>query len=266
MTAPVFLLGNLRFLWYCIDDGYVLPEKSTDRSVFMSVLTQSRGLSGNQLKLLALVTMTIDHIGLVLLPQYPIARIIGRLAMPIYAFMIAEGCRYTKSRAKYLLSMFALAVVCQGVAYVTTKTLYQCILVTFSLSIGLIWLIDRAITQKTAVSILAASAALVVVFFLCEILPLLLPGTDYQIDYGMIGVLLPLFPFLGKNKWQKVGLLAAGLVMMCLRSGGIQWYCLLALLPLALYGGHRGKASFKYLFYIYYPLHIALLQGIAMLR
>ena len=53
------------------------------------------GLTGNLLKLIAMLTMTIDHIGVILLPQYRILRIIGRLTMPIYAFMIAEGCHYT---------------------------------------------------------------------------------------------------------------------------------------------------------------------------
>ena len=60
------------------------------------------GLSGNQLKLIALITMTIDHVGAYLLPQFTILRIIGRLSMPIYAFLIAEGCRHTHDRRKYL--------------------------------------------------------------------------------------------------------------------------------------------------------------------
>ena len=53
--------------------------------------SMKRGLTGNQLKLIALITMTIDHIGYILLPQYRILRIIGRLAFPIYAYMIAVG-------------------------------------------------------------------------------------------------------------------------------------------------------------------------------
>lgn len=56
------------------------------------------GLTGNQLKLLALIAMTCDHVGLQLLPQFIILRIIGRLAAPLFAYMIAEGCRYTHNR------------------------------------------------------------------------------------------------------------------------------------------------------------------------
>ena len=60
------------------------------------------GLTGNQLKLLALFAMTCDHVGLQLLPQFIILRIIGRLAAPLFAYMIAEGCRYTHDRGRYL--------------------------------------------------------------------------------------------------------------------------------------------------------------------
>ena len=49
------------------------------------------GLTGNQLKLIAMLTMTCDHVGMQIFPQLLWLRVIGRLAMPIYAYMIAEG-------------------------------------------------------------------------------------------------------------------------------------------------------------------------------
>ena len=70
-------------------------------------------LTGNQLKILAMIAMTCDHVGLQLFPQWTFLRIIGRLALPIYAYMIAEGCRYTRDRRKYLLRMVSLAALCQ---------------------------------------------------------------------------------------------------------------------------------------------------------
>ena len=60
--------------------------------------TRFPGLTGNQLKLIALITMTIDHVGMMLLPQLRILRAIGRIAFPIFAYMIAEGCRHTRNR------------------------------------------------------------------------------------------------------------------------------------------------------------------------
>ena len=96
------------------------------------------GLTGNQLKILAMIAMTCDHVGLQLLPQYPILRLIGRLALPIYGYMVAEGCRQTRDRKNYLLRMAAMALLCQVVYFFAMGSLYQCILVTFSLSICLI--------------------------------------------------------------------------------------------------------------------------------
>lgn len=232
----------------------------------MEITAQTRtGLSGNQLKLLALITMTIDHVGAYLLPQYRILRIIGRLAMPIYAYMVAEGCRYTRSRAKYLALMAGLALVCQAVYFFALDSLDQCILVTFSLSICLCYLVDNARKQNSLLAWGLAAAGLAGAGFLCEILPRLLPGTGFHIDYSFFGVLLPVFIFLGRTKTEKLLLAAVGLSLLSWRSGGTQWYSLLALIPLALYSGARGKTNMKYLFYIYYPLHLVVIYGIGFL-
>ena len=90
------------------------------------------GLTGNQLKLLALIAMTCDHVGLQLLPQFIILRIIGRLAAPLFAYMIAEGCRYTHDRGRYLGRLLGMAALCQIAYFAAMRSLYQCIFVTFS--------------------------------------------------------------------------------------------------------------------------------------
>ena len=109
-------------------------------------------LTGNQLKIIALITMTIDHIGKLIFPQYRVLRVIGRLAFPIFAFMIAEGCKYTKSSKSYLASIVTLAAVCQITLCVAEKSLHQNILVTFTLSIILILsIISTAIMEGSIV-------------------------------------------------------------------------------------------------------------------
>lgn len=219
-------------------------------------------LSGNQLKLLALAAMTCDHIGVALFPGCTLLRIIGRLAFPIFAWMIAEGCTYTRSRKKYLLTMAGLALLCQTVYFFAMGSLYQCVLVTFCLSIGLIYLLDNA---KTPLGWAAAILALVGAWLLSEMLPILLSGTDFRIDYRFAGILLPVLIYLGRNKWQKLALGAVGLLWLALIFGKLQWYGFAALIPLALYSGKRGKWKLKYLFYIYYPLHLVLIQLLSML-
>lgn len=215
------------------------------------------GLSGNQLKLLALLSMTLDHIGLQLLPRLEILRILGRLALPIFAYMIAEGCRYTRSRRRYLATMAAMALVCQGVYFFAMGSLYQCILVTFSLSIALIYLTDHAMHRQSAAAWLPALLGFGAAYFLSNVLPGLLPGTDYGIDYRFAGIVLPVLISLGRIKREKLALTAVGLVLLALQSGGRQWFALAALLPLALYSGKRGRRNLKNLFYIYYPAHLA---------
>ena len=222
-------------------------------------------LSGNQLKLIALVSMTIDHIGLQLFPGMPIFRLLGRLAFPIFAYMIAEGCRYTRSRGRYLLSMAALAFLCQAVDFVAMGSLYMCVLVTFSLSIAVIFSMDRARQCPNPGNTLLAAAALLGALFLTDFLPMLLPGTDYGIDYGFLGILLPLAVYMGRTKRERLLYAGAVLLAMAVSFGGTQWFGLAALLPLALYSGKRGRLKMKYLFYIYYPAHLAAIYLLSLL-
>ena len=90
-----------------------LPEKEK-RSPPMNAQTTGRPLTAFHLKCIALAAMIVDHAAAVLvpvqLPVYTLLRGIGRIAFPIYAFFIAEGCRRTRSRERYLLrlGMFAL--------------------------------------------------------------------------------------------------------------------------------------------------------------
>ena len=126
----------------------------------------SPGLSGNQLKLIALITMTVDHMGLILFDQFILLRIIGRLAFPIFAWMIAEGCRHTRSMGRYLGGMAAVAFVCQVVYLIALRSLEMCIMVTFSLSVGLCWLLRIAREKKQPLLwalVLAGVAAVLVV-------------------------------------------------------------------------------------------------------
>lgn len=227
---------------------------------------QKLRLSGSQLKMLALITMTIDHIGFIFFPQVWWLRAIGRLAFPIFAYMIAEGCRYTRRRMRYWGSIALLALVCDAAEMIAEGSLYQSVMTTFTLSVGMIYALDWAMRgenrrEQLLRSLLPAGAVLLA-FFLCELLPLLLWTTDYHVDYRFSGALLPVLIYVGKRRETRLALAALGILATCLEFGGVQWYALLALLPLALYDGTRGRHAMKWLFYLYYPLHLALLWGI----
>lgn len=229
------------------------------------MLTKLKGLTSNQLKIFALLVMTIDHIGYILLPQMRILRYIGRLAMPIFAWMIAEGCEYTKNRTRYLLTMLGFGAVCQVVNYVFEQSLNQCILITFSMSLILIYTMDYAEKKKNFLSLCLMGGAVLGVCYICVFLPGDLPGTDFSVDYNIFGVMLPVVIYIAKTKEQKLMAAAGVLAMLALWNGFIQWFALLSLPLLALYNGQRGKMKLKYLFYLYYPLHLAALYGINLL-
>ncbi len=211
-------------------------------------------LTGNALKLIAAFCMLLDHAGLLLFPGAGWMRVLGRLAYPIYAFMIAEGCRYTRSKARYFWGIAILAAVCQVVYYIADGTLYFSILVTFSLSILMIY----ALQKNRLLFLLAVAGVYVLNHF-------------FTIDYGFWGCMVPVFAalFHGKGELDQpqlhIGMLGLGLVLLAMESGGIQWWSLAALPLLLLYNGKRGRLRMKYFFYIFYPLHLALLQLIAWL-
>lgn len=223
-------------------------------------------LNGNRLKLLAMVTMALDHIGAYLFPHILWLRIIGRLAFPIYAFLIAEGCRHTRSMGRYLGSVAIMGAICQIVYFFAMGSLYMCILVTFSLSIGLIWLLKFAAHRKQdLLSQCLVVLGIFTVYFLCEILPGLLPGTDFSIDYGFWGALVPVVVYCAKDKPSRIIACLLSLVCLAAASAQIQWWSLLALIPLLFYNGQRGKHNLKWFFYLFYPLHLLAIHGISLL-
>ena len=218
-------------------------------------------LSGNTLKILAAIFMTIDHIGVILFPRVLVLRLIGRLALPIYAFMIAEGCKYTRNKKKYFGMVFGLGAVCQIVYYLFDGSLYFSILITFSLSILMIYSLQHWKQKKTAFSGLVFAASVFAVYFLNRWL---------TIDYGFWGCMLPVFAALlhGTKHDSNVTnctMLGIGLVLLSSSLDLFQFLSVLALPLLYAYSGQRGKWNMKYFFYIFYPTHLVVLEGIAML-
>ena len=219
------------------------------------------GLTNNQLKIIAMLTMTIDHIGVLLFPGVDLLRYIGRLAFPIYAFMIAEGCLHTRSMPRYLGSMAVLAALCQLVGYVAQQTLVQSVLVSFSFSISLIILLRQAQQKNTVGAWWPFALAAAAVLLITEALPEFLPG--FSVDYGFIGAMLPVCIYAAKGKIPKLAVSAVLLSLLAWNGWAGQWYGLLALPLLALYNGSRGRWRLKWVFYLYYPIHLAVLWLIA---
>ena len=221
-------------------------------------------LNRNHLKLIAVFTMLLDHMGVLLFPHVRLLRIVGRLAYPIFAYMIAEGCRHTTNRLRYFLMIFGLGAGCQLVYTLAGGAAYLNILLTFSLSILLIYILQevhRAENWKTEFLWTTLFAIGVFVTLAIDLL--------IAIDYGFWGVMVPvLVSYAHVRKfpqWASVMLLSVGLVLLGSDFAGIQFYGLLAVPIVLLYNEQRGKRKMKYFFYIFYPVHLAVLQGIAWL-
>lgn len=217
-------------------------------------------LTGNFLKILAALSMTLDHAGLMLFPTLPIFRILGRLALPIYAFMIAEGCKYTRNKCKYFGMVFGLGAVCQIVYWFVDHSLYFSILITFSLSILTVYALQLCKQRRDIPAFLLFAATVAAVWYL---------NRHFTIDYGFWGCMLPVFPAVfHRTKFDRnpvnIAMLALGMLLLTMDVGGIQHFSFLSIPLLLLYSGKRGKWNLKYFFYIFYPTHLVVLEAIAM--
>jgi hypothetical protein len=247
-----------------------------------SVPTQKRwGLSASTLKIIACVFMVVDHVGVFLLPHLEILRIIGRISFPIFAYFIAEGCRYTRNKLKRFLLVLGLMVLCEGAYLIYDGKLDGGIMMTFTFSILLVYqgqAIKKALAQKkwwmTALWSLTFAASLVFVHGFVEHV--------LYVDYGFWGILIPAFTVLHDYREGeaptcfryvshlpvKLAFWTLGMLLLCISRGlfaNIQSWCLLAIPFMLLYNGTPGRKGFKYGFYVFYPAHLAVLYLIAAL-
>ena len=237
-------------------------------------------MTSNKLKIIACIAMACDHIGYLLLPELEFLRWIGRLALPIFAYFIAEGCLHTRSKTKYFLQVFAMAITCQlfyiGESLLNggIRSVYLNILLTFSLSILICWAylrltdtVKKKDKQRLLSDIALFAAALCFAVFCCTAFTWIL-GIPVAVDYGIVGVFLPLTALIFLDKHKRLICFCAGTVLYCLvqsRTFPYIWFSLMALPLLALYNGKRGTKKLKWVFYLFYPVHFALIYGIGLL-
>ena len=262
-----------------------LPLAHGARVCYNTVMTQSSNqgvyigfLSGNQLKIIACITMLIDHIGWILLPDIAVLRIIGRISMPLFAFTFGEGCFYTRRKGAHFAAVLLLGLVTSAAMSYVMGRPYGNILITYSFSCLVIYSLEwlkRSAFGRRGSYIALSSAALVLslaaaVWLCCFSL--------VDVDYGIAGVLLPvcvrLFDF--RSYGAAAGSLLAEcynlatvllpflicLVALSAIYGATQAFGLISLLFIMAYSGRRGKRKLKALFYIFYPAHLMLLAGI----
>ena len=222
----------------------------------MKTVSKKFGISAAVLKWIAVVTMIIDHFAVAVYPQfasyeysvYYIMRKIGRLAFPIYCFLLVEGFFHTKNVKKYFRNCFLFAILSEipfnmaifgQVFYSRGQNVY------FTLCIGLATLIildrrkrypkSKYMLLQIFIIVLAASI-----------------GQIFDVDYHWKGVLFIVMFYYVRNMQEWI----RNLVGIC--AFAYEGTAPLAFLPIHFYNGTRGR-QMKYLFYAIYPIHLLIL-------
>ena len=231
------------------------------------------------LKLVAMIAMFIDHSGKMLFPQYPIMRVIGRIAFPIYAYCIAAGCVYTKDPLKYFKRVVLLALISQPFYAVAlgheTSAMYA---VSFSEQPVLAALNFYVQSWSHPSILLSLSLGILVIWSIRErqllltvALALFCWKIQGQLDYGIKGIILMTLFYLFCSKWWiSLPVLMAYMVWWGLQSSGYtlfdvrfgtQMFAVLAL-PLIYIHTKSNIRLNKWAFYLFYPAHLIVIMAL----
>lgn len=232
-------------------------------------------ISSAGLHILAMGLMLCDHLWAMLFPAEEWLTCIGRIAFPIFAFMVAEGYSYTHNLRRYLLRMLSGALLAEipfdlmyggSIFY----PFHQNVLWTFLLSLLLIALIEKSRSRFGPVLSTLISVGLAVLGFVI--------GYAAMVDYYGIGILTVLmFYFFRKRSWKNRLCQFICLYILNVKLLGGYYYdvqmfgfeievvqqgfALLALIPIWLYQGRQGIRNkfFQFFCYAFYPAHMLLL-------
>ncbi len=233
------------------------------------------GISGSTLKLIAIIVMLIDHIGAVLVERmiisgvsfggmsikelYTLDRIlrsIGRIGFPLFCFLLVEGFMYTHNRVKYGLRLAVFALLSEipfDLAFTgkVFSTKYQNVFLTLLIGF-MVMATFRLIEEKWKDKRILSSLLMLISFAAGMALAVFLK-TDY--DYRGIISIVVLYIFRTYRPFQ---LLSGALTFMWEIPAPA------AFLAVACYNGRRGL-KLKYVFYVFYPLHLLILYYVAVI-
>jgi len=199
------------------------------------------------LKLVAIVSMTIDHVGAILLPQVGWLRIIGRVAFPLFAYQLAAGYLHTHNLSHYALRLAVWGLIAQPIYVIAFGVRPWTLNIFATLLLGLlaIWGWDH---RRWWAVVLALSLAAI---------QLWLPSVGP--DYGLYGVVLCLASFV---LFQHREQLVIGHGLLHVLAGILFWpsqVYALASIPFILWPPRLHLRHLPELFYAYYPVHLTLL-------
>ncbi|MGD9901122.1 MAG: TraX family protein [Spirochaetales bacterium] len=232
------------------------------------------------LRLIAIITMAIDHIGLLFFPELLILRIIGRLAFPIFAYALATGFIKTSNRKRYFLTILIFAFIAQIPYMFLTENanfnpLQFNILFLFAYAIIVLYVIEEYKKQR-AQNTIFKPLLLLILSIVMTLVPVILEHTlQIAFSYATYGVLMVIGFYLF-NDFNKKNILLLSIWFVLINGFNIFYlivgigYQALSLVALPLiillikYTHPKFKLN-KYVSYIFYPAHLAILVAIRLL-
>lgn len=211
------------------------------------------GLQSFQLKWIAIITMVIDHTGAVLFPENMIFRYIGRIAFPIFCFLLVEGFFHTRDIRKYMLRLGIFALISEipyDLAFrgVVLEFGHQNVFFTLLIGVALMYALEKS--GGWPVKIIEILLAMWFSVSLCT-------------DYSYKGILLITVYYLLRNRKREK--IVIGALWNIIWNNSIQAFGVLASVPIALYNGKKGPGM-KYFFYIFYPAHLLILYAVSCIQ
>ena len=256
----------------------------TDKSNLIFLLPERwHVLSSSWLKVFAMVSMLIDHVAFVILwydpafteplltvghhsiTWYYLMRSFGRLAFPIFCFLLVEGFQHTHDRKKYGRNLLLFALISEipfnlvhgGHLYGWSQNVFFTLFLGFlALCVVMRWEEERqtVLPQSTISTIFAEHNRRMAL----RLFALIVAGYLLRCDYGSYGISFILLLYVLRHN--EIFRAAIGCCFL-----GSRWIAGLAFIPMAFYNGRRGfiQGPFgKYLFYLFYPLHLLVLYFI----
>jgi hypothetical protein len=218
-----------------------------------------QNLDTNFLKLVAIISMVIDHFGKIFFPENIVLGIIGRIAFPLFAYCIVVGCLHTSDFKKYILRLSVFAVVSQPFFNMAFHPTWEQFWQEFFVVNIFFTLIAGALAVKALMNIKRNWWMLLIAIAMEVFIGL---------DYGLYGITLMIIFYLCRNKNWLSALLAAlwmmwnglfGSYVTVLAIGLDQQFFAVLALPLIYVHTNFNPKIHKYFFYAFYPAHLLLL-------
>ncbi len=229
------------------------------------------------LKLIAMITMVIDHVADAYFKKTTAVNLIGRIAFPIFAFQISEGYAHTKNLKKYFLRLFLFAIISQ-IPFMLFRSIFANdvrLNIFFTLFFGMLAIFAYDNITKSSLNLIKNNTINNCIKYSIAVFPAIVIGflaEFLKFDYGFFGIAIIFIFYIFKNN--KI-LMSIFFSIACIINYGISIFmygynylyvllCLFTILPIVfilLYNGKQGK-KIKYFLYAFYPVHLLIIYFI----